>query len=74
VETTMTPQQLYETRVKDLTVVERLQLVKLVLDDLMRDPAKWVVDEKDTWSEEDYADLTRASLAYAATLEQEPPL
>ncbi len=36
------------------------------MDDLMSDPATWIVDESDVWSEEDYADLTRASLAYAA--------
>ena len=63
---TMTPQQIYETSIKNLSVVDRLQLVKLVLDDLMRDPARWVVDEGDAWSAEDYADLTQASLAYAA--------
>jgi len=51
-------------------------LVKLVLDDLMSDPKSWIVDdrivddsivgESDAWSVEDMADLTRASLAYAA--------
>ena len=55
--------QLYETSVKDLSVVDRLQLVQLVLDDLMRDSAKWAVDEKDAWQESDYADLKRASFA-----------
>ena len=65
-EATISPQQVYETSIKNLSAVDRLQLVKLVLDDLMRDPSSWIVDEGDAWSAEDYADLTRASLAYAA--------
>jgi hypothetical protein len=65
-EAVLTPQQLYETQIKSLPIVERLQLVKLVLDDLMLDPASWVLNESDEWSDEDYADLTRASLAYEA--------
>jgi hypothetical protein len=63
-EAVVTPQQLYDTSVKRLSIVERLQLVKLVLDDLMHDPESWVVEESDVWSAEDLADLARASLAY----------
>ncbi len=59
-------QQIYETSIKKLPIIERLRLVKLVLDDLMLNPATWVVDESDVWSDEDYADLSRASLAYVA--------
>ncbi len=58
--------QIYETSIKNLSVLDRLQLVKLVLDDLMSDPRSWIVDESDEWSAEDLADLTRASLAYAS--------
>jgi hypothetical protein len=58
--------QIYETGVRNLPVIERLRLVKLVMDDLMSSPTMWIVDESDMWSEEDYADLTRVSLAYAA--------
>ena len=58
--------QIYETGVKNLPVIERLRLVKLVLDDLMSSPTTWIVDESDMWSEEDYADLMRMSLTYAA--------
>jgi len=46
--------------------IERLRLVKLVMDDLMSDSATWIVDEDDAWSQEDYVDFSRASLAYAA--------
>jgi len=38
----------------------------MVMDDLMSSPTTWAVDESDVWDQEDYADLTRASLAYAA--------
>ena len=65
-EATASPQRIYETSIKNLPAVDRLQLVKLVLDDLMRDPSSWMVDEGDEWSAEDYADLTRASLAHAS--------
>lgn len=51
---------------KNLPAIERLRLVKLAMNDLMSSPTTWIVDESDTWSEEDYADLARASLAYAA--------
>ena len=64
-EAVRTPQQIYETRIKQLPIAERLQLVKLVLDDLMHDPASWIVEERDAWSTEDLEDLARASLAYA---------
>ena len=65
-QTTGIAQQIYETDVKNLPVIERLLLVKLVMNDLMSSPTTWVVDESDMCSEEDYADLTRVSLAYAA--------
>jgi len=60
--------QVYEQDVKDLPVVERLQLVKFVMDDLMSKPATWIVDEDHAWSDEDYADLVRASLTHATQL------
>ena len=72
-EAVLSPQQLYDTSVKRLSIVERLQLVKLVLDDLMHDPESWVVEESDVWSTEDLADLTRASLAYADRIAGEQP-
>ncbi|MBI1881856.1 MAG: hypothetical protein HYR94_27085 [Chloroflexi bacterium] len=59
---TVVAQQIYETTVKNLPIIERLWLVKLVMDDLMVSPDTWVVDDSDVWSEEDYADLRRASL------------
>jgi len=63
--TVPTAQQLYETSVKTLSYPERLQLARLIMDDLVTVAPRWVVEENDTWSEEDPRDLTRASLAYA---------
>lgn len=65
-QTAVSARQIYETNIKNLPIRDRLQLVKLVLDDLMIDPGTWIVDESDLWNVEDYADLTRASLAHAA--------
>ena len=72
-EAALTPQQLYDTSVKQLSILERLQLVKLVLDDLMHDPESWVVEESDEWSADDLQDLTRASLVYADRVTGEQP-
>ena len=66
-------QQIYETSIKNLPIIERLQLVKLVMDDLMANSTSWVVDESDAWSDEDYADLSHISLAYATHLSSESP-
>jgi len=57
--------QLYENSIKSMSVADRLQLIKLVMDDLMRDTSTWLVSESSIWSEEDYTDLTHATLVYA---------
>lgn len=72
-ETTGVAKQIYETSIKSLPIIERLQLVKLVMDDLMANSTTWVVDESDVWSDEDYADLSRISLAYAVNSSLESP-
>ena len=61
-----TARQFYEADVKAMPVAERLQLARLIMDDLVTVASRWVVEESDIWSEEDMRDLTRASLAYAA--------
>ena len=45
--------QLYETQVKDWPIIERLGLVKLVMDDLMTASPTWIVEEGDAWNDED---------------------
>jgi hypothetical protein len=58
--------ELYETRLKPLPVVERLQLAEMLVRDLIRSAPRWMVDYSEEWSDDDLADFTRASLAYAA--------
>jgi len=62
---TETSQELYQTYVREMPILERLQLVRLILDDLMATPQTWLVDESDVWSAEDIENLTRYTLAYA---------
>jgi len=62
----MTVLEIYNSHVKTLSVTERLQLARLIMDELAESASRWLVDVSDAWSEEDLRDLTRASLAYAA--------
>jgi len=57
--------ELYQIYVQGMPILERLQLVRLILDDLMAAPHNWLVHEGDAWSDADIEDLTRFSLAYA---------
>ena len=58
--------ELYQTFVQGMPILEKLQLARLILDDLMAAPQTWLVDESDVWSDEDLEDLTRYTLTYAA--------
>jgi hypothetical protein len=60
--------ELYQSYVQEMPILERLQLVRLILDDLMATSQTWLVDESDAWSDEDIQDLTRYTLAYATQL------
>ncbi len=64
-------QQIYQTSIKDLPIIEQLRLVQLVLDELMSKPDIKIVNESTVWDAEDYADLTRASLLYVAESKEE---
>ncbi len=57
---------LYENQVKPLSVAERMELMRLIVDDLAQSAPRWVVDISDIWDEADLRDLSRASLAYAS--------
>jgi hypothetical protein len=52
-------QELCETRVRPLVPAERLQLARLILDDLA--PSGSGVDVSDEWSDEDGTDLSAFS-------------
>ena len=51
--------ELYDTRVRPMTTAERLQLARLILDDLA--PADHPVDVRDDWSDDDVADIAAFS-------------
>jgi hypothetical protein len=52
-------EELYETRVRSMAPAERLQLARLILDDLA--PAEQVVDVSDAWSDDDLAEAAAYS-------------
>lgn len=52
-------QELYETRVRPMGSAERLQLARLILDDLAR--GEGAVDISDEWGDDDLAELTSYS-------------
>jgi hypothetical protein len=62
-----TAQEIYSQVVRSLSPTERLRLANLILNDLVRQNVS-VVDESDTWTEQDKTDLANFSLQYAATL------
>ena len=59
-----TVDEIFEKQIKPLSVVDQLQLVRLIMNDLAESAPRWVVDENDTWSDEDLHDVARASLHY----------
>ena len=58
--------QLYEKQVKLLPVADRLQLLRLIMDELAESAPRWVVETSDAWSQEDLEDVSRASLLHMA--------
>ena len=61
-----TMQEIYEKQLKELSVPDRLQLVRLIMNDLAESASRWIVEESDTWSEEDLNDANLASMRYAS--------
>lgn len=60
--------QLYQQQVKPLPMIDRLQLARLIMDDLSEFISRSNVDSDDAWSDEDLHDASRASLLYAAQI------
>ena len=58
----LTAQEIFVKTVRSLSPEEQFHLAVLILQDLS------VVNQSDTWNEQDQKDLTTASLRYAATL------
>ena len=63
----MTARDVFSEAVRVLPPTERLRLAALILDDLTQSNQS-VIDNSDTWSAQDRADLTTFSLLYAATI------
>ncbi|MFB2838223.1 hypothetical protein [Floridanema evergladense] len=62
-----TVQELYDRVVCTLSPTERLRLATLILNDLVQQNLS-IVEQSDTWTEQDQLDVTAFSLQYAATL------
>jgi hypothetical protein len=56
-------QELYETRVRPMVPAERLQLARLILDDLARSESP--VDVSDEWGDDDLAEVAAYSARQA---------
>ncbi|WP_427157558.1 hypothetical protein ACQFX9_18550 [Aliinostoc sp. HNIBRCY26] len=61
-----TAQEIYNQVIRDLPPNERLRLANLILNDLVQNNLA-IIDESDTWTEQDQIDLTSFSLQYAST-------
>ena len=62
-----TAQEIYNQVVLTLPLTERLRLATLILNDLVQQNVA-VIDQSDTWTEQDRIDLSNFSMQYAATL------
>jgi hypothetical protein len=60
-----TAQEIYNQVIRDLPPNERLRLANLILNDLVQNNVA-IIDESDTWTEQDQIDLTSFSLQYAS--------
>lgn len=56
-------QELYDTRVRQMAPTERLQLARLILDDLA--PTEGSIDVRDEWGAEDFVEVCAFSARHA---------
>ena len=61
--------ELYDTRVRPMVPADRLQLARLILDDLA--PTESPVDVSDEWGDDDLADVAAYSARHAGQLTAE---
>lgn len=61
-----TIQEIYTQVIRTLSPAERLRLATLILNDLVQHDAD-LVDQRDTWTEQDRLDLVAVSMQYAET-------
>jgi hypothetical protein len=60
-----TAQEIYNQVIRDLPPNERLRLANLILNDLVQNNVA-IIDESDTWTEQDQIELKSFSLHYAS--------
>jgi len=60
-------QEIYTQVISNLPPTERLQLATLILNGLVKQNVA-VIDDSDTWTEQDQLDLAAFSMQYAATV------
>jgi len=58
----------YQQQVKPLPMIDRIQLARLIMDDLSAYLSRSTEDFNDAWSDEDLRDASRASQLYAAQM------
>jgi hypothetical protein len=59
--------EIYNQVVCNLSPTERLRLATLILNELVEQNLS-IIDQSDTWTEQDQVDLTLFSLQYAASI------
>lgn len=64
---TTTAQEIYIHILRTLPPTERLRLANLILNDLV-DQNLSIIDQSNSWTEQDQIDITKFSLQYAATI------
>jgi hypothetical protein len=64
-------QELYETSVRPMVPAERLQLARLILDDLA--VAEGAVDVSDEWTDDDVAELSVFSAKHGSVANRSDP-
>jgi len=60
-------QEIYTQVISNLPPTERLQLATLILNGLVKQDVA-VIDDSDTWTEQDQLDLAAFSMQYAVTV------
>ena len=58
----------YQQQVKPLPMIDRIQLARLIMDDLSEFVSRTSVDFNDAWSDEDLYDASLASQRYVAQI------
>jgi hypothetical protein len=64
----MNVREIYQESIKPLSAVDRLQLAKMILNDI---PAESLVDFSDSWTDEDLTDFAQSGWQHMDKIESE---